>query len=350
MVLKNKNCEEKDDIMGNVIDQELISFRDEFHKKIIESERIAISGHVRPDGDCIGSCMAVYNYIQKNFNQDNQKQVDVYLDSIADSFFYLKGSDQYQSSRNTNIEYDLFISLDCGSLDRLGMSEAIFSKVKDTINIDHHISNNGFAKVNYIKAQASSTCEVLCEVLKEELIDTDVASALYTGIIHDTGVFKHSNTSRRTMEIAGMLLEKGVNNSKIIDESFYQKTYVQNQILGRCLLESILVLDGKVIVSTISRRQMQFYQADAYDLDGIIDQLRVTKGVEVAVLIHEVDTNEYKVSMRSNGDVNVSEIAVYFGGGGHVKAAGCTMNGSVHDVINNLTLPIETQLKNLNII
>ena len=147
-----------------------------------------------------------------------------------------------------------------------------------------------------------------------------------------------------------MLLEKGVNSSKIIDESFYQKTYVQNQILGRCLLESMLVLDGKVIVSLVTLKQMEFYQAKTYDLEGIIDQLRVTKGVEVAVFIHEMSDGEYKVSMRSNCDVDVSRIATYFGCGGHIKAAGCTLRGWSHDVINNITAHIENQLKELGVI
>lgn len=336
--------------MGKVLDQEYNSFKHTFLNKIKDSNRIAISGHVRPDGDCIGSCMGLYNYIEKNFNADQKKQVDVYLDPISDTFTYLKGTSQIKHERNTEMQYDLFISLDCGSLDRLGMSEQVFKNSKDTINIDHHVSNLGFAKLNHIEADASSTCEVLSGLFDESLIDLDIASALYTGIIHDTGVFKHSNTSRRTMELAGMLLEKGVDSSKIIDESFYQKTYVQNQILGRCLLESMLILDQKVIVSSVSRKQMEFYQAGTYDLEGIIDQLRVTKGVEVAILIHETGIGEYKVSMRSNGDVNVSKIATFFGGGGHVKAAGFSMKGSCYDVINNIAVHIENQFKDIGVI
>jgi phosphoesterase RecJ-like protein len=125
---------------------------------------------------------------------------------------------------------------------------------------------------------------------------------------------------------------------------------MQNQILGRCLMESILVLHGKVVVAALNRKMIEFYGASPSDLDGIIDQLRVTKGTEVAVFVYETDFNEFKVSMRSNGEVNVSKIAVYFGGGGHIKAAGCTMNGSVYDVINNLTPHIEAQLDELNLL
>ena len=137
----------------------------------------------------------------------------------------------------------------------------------------------------------------------------------------------------------------GIDFSEIVDKTFYEKSYVQNQILGRCLMESIMVLDGKCIVGSVKKRDMDFYGVEPKDLDGIVQQLRVTKGVEVAIFLYEVKTQEFKVSLRSNGPVDVNAIASYFGGGGHVKAAGCTMQGSVYDVINNLTLPIEKQLK-----
>ena len=311
---------------------------------------IGISGHVRPDGDCVGSCMALYNYIMRNYNSDGKKQVDVYLEPIPEVFSYLEGVSEIKHECNHEQTYDLFISLDNGDLERLGKAATYFKEAKQTINIDHHISNTEFAQINHVIPDASSTCEVLFGLLEEEKIDSVIANCLYTGLVHDTGVFKHSNTSRKTMEIAGILLEKGVNSSKIIDESFYQKTYIQNQILGRCLLESMLLFEGTVIVSTITKQQMAFYHATSHDLDGIVDQLRITKGVEVAMFIYETEPSEYKVSLRSNGDVNVSKIATYFGGGGHIKAAGCSMKGRVHDVINNIMVHIEHQLKELNLL
>ena len=146
------------------------------------------------------------------------------------------------------------------------------------------------------------------------------------------------------MGIAAKLMEKGVPFTRIIEESFYQKTYLQNQILGRALMESMLVCDGQVIVSVIRKKDMEFYGVDSRDLEGIVSQLRNTKGVEVAIFLYETAIQEYKVSMRSNGAVDVSKIAVYYNGGGHVKAAGCTMQGSIHDVINNLTGHIARQL------
>ena len=122
------------------------------------------------------------------------------------------------------------------------------------------------------------------------------------------------------------------------------KTYRQLQIMGRCLLESIRVMDGRCIVSVVTKQMMDFYEAKSSDLDGIIDELRTTQGVEVAVLLSEKEPLEFKVSMRSNQIVDVSKIAVFFGGGGHVRAAGCTIKGSSYDVINNLTEHIEKQL------
>ncbi len=306
-----------------------------------KADTIAIAGHVRPDGDCVGSCLGLYNYLTREFGG---KQVDVYLESVPEAFSFLKNTDKVCTEAKQVTVYDLFISLDCGSVDRLGFTEALFHAAGMSVNIDHHISNTLFAKCNHVEGKASSTCEVLYGLFDEEKIDKSVAECLYLGIVHDTGVFKHSNTSRRTMEVAGCLLEKGISSSKIIDDSFYRKTYLQNQILGRCLLESILLLEGKIIFSFVSQKVMQLYGAVPADLDGIIDQMRVTEGVEVAVLVREEGVQCHKVSMRSNGKVDVSRICCMFGGGGHKMAAGCTMNGSVHDVMNNLSAHISHQL------
>lgn len=313
-------------------------------EEIKDAKTIGITGHIRPDGDCVGSCMALYHYLKNNLTSD--KIIDVYLEPIPNKFLLLKNADIVKQVNDKERNYDLFISLDNSSVDRLGFSMDYFNNAVRTINIDHHISNTNFANINHVVADSSSTCEVLFDLMDEDKIDLAIAEALYIGIIHDTGVFKHSNTSEKTMNIAGKLISKGISFSRMIDETFYQKNYLQNQLLGRCLLESILVLDGKCIVSYINKKMLDFYNATSADLDGIIDQLRVTQGVEVAIFLYESNTQEYKISMRSNGAVDVRNIATYFGGGGHIKAAGCSMQGSIHDVINNLTLHIEHQLIN----
>lgn len=307
-----------------------------------DANRIGISGHTRPDGDCVGSTMALALYLRKMLPNAN---VDVLLEQPASVFSCIKDVDTICTDFSEDITYDVFFALDT-SKDRLGETEKYFNLAKKTINIDHHISNLGYGEVNYIVHTASSTSELVYDLMNEESLDEEIAKAVYIGMIHDTGVFQYSNTSPKTLAIASKLISYGFDFSKIIDETFYEKTYIQTQILGRALLESILLLEGRCVVSCVDKRMLDFYKVDSKDLDGIVNQLRMIKGVDCAVFIYQTRAQEYKVSMRSNEKVNVSQIASYFGGGGHLKAAGCTMQGTFHDVINNLAIHIEKQLQN----
>lgn len=315
----------------------------ELIRQIQNAKKIAIAGHIRPDGDCVGSCCALYNYINDNFSME-EKQVVAYMEGIAPQFYLLEGLSEFTADVTALQDCDLFIALDCASIDRLGKAEEYFLKADKTILVDHHISNTAYAQKCIVDAEASATCEVLFELLDVTKISLACANALYLGIVHDTGVFKHSNTKRRTMEIAGILLEKGVSSSKMIDGTFFEKSFLQTQLLGRCLTESVLYLDGKVIVAVVSFAMKKLYGAMSSDFDGVIDNLRVTRGVEVAVLITEEEEAKCKVSMRSNHEVNVSAIAQSFGGGGHVKAAGCTVVGSTDEILEKILSAISEQL------
>lgn len=303
------------------------------------AQSIAISGHVRPDGDCVGSTLGLYNYLKKQYPA---KKVAVYLEKPAEIFSYLEGYDEIRTEPDDE-RYDLFFALDVGETERLGQNAVYFSTAGDTVCIDHHISNNGFARHDYIVPDASSTSELVYTLIDEAAVDEGIAECIYTGIIHDTGVFQYSNTSKRTMEIGGKLMSFGFDFPKIIDETFYEKSYVQNQILGRALLESIIFMDGRCIASAVDRRTMDFYGAGSKDLEGIVNQLRYTKGVDCAIFMYESGPLEYKVSMRSNGRIDVASIAKTLGGGGHVRAAGFTMSGRYHDIINNISKMIEKQ-------
>ena len=308
---------------------------------IDQAGKIVILGHVNPDGDCVGSCLAVYNYIKE---WDSSKAVTVRLERVPSKFSYLSGFDAIETEAGEET-YDLCICLDSSDEERLGDFKSCFDRSAKTICIDHHITNRGYAQENVIDGHASSACEVVYGQLDESRISKHVAECIYTGIIHDTGVFKYSNTSRKTMEIAGKMMEKGIDFGTIIDGSFYKKTYMQSQILGRALLESITFLDGRCIFSVVRKKDMDFYGVEKSDLDGIVDQLRVIDGIECAIFLYETGIHQFKVSLRSNSIVDVSRIAAYFGGGGHVRAAGCTMSGSVHDVVNNLSAHIAEQLE-----
>lgn len=302
----------------------------------------AIAGHVNPDGDCVGSCMAVYLYLKENYPQI---EADVYLENCKEEFRFLQCTDEILYASQPQKQYDLLILVDASSIDRIGVVGGCLGSMKKTVSIDHHVTNKGICDINHIEPDASATCEVLCGLMDEEKISRFTAEALYLGIIHDTGVFQYSCTSPRTLRMAAMLLEKGIDASWIADTTFSMKTYVQNQIMGRTLTESIMIMDGKCIIGIVRQKEMKFYGVEPKDLDGIVSHLRATRGVEVALFLYETAVQQFKVSMRSNGKVDVSKIAEVFGGGGHTRAAGCTLQGSVYDVINNITKYVETQLE-----
>lgn len=307
--------------------------------EVKSAKSIAISGHVRPDGDCVGSVMGLYLYLRKEMPE---AQIDVYLDKPAEIFNCISHIEDIKSEFNTEKVYDVFVVLDSVP-DRIGDAEAIYERACKKINIDHHISNAGYGDVSVVEPERSSTAELLYDLMNPDMVDEEVAKAIYIGIIHDTGVLRYSNTSPRTLQVAAELIKFGFDFPQIIEETFFEKTYLQTQIMGRAVLESVRLMNNRCIASVVSRRMMEFYQVTSKDLDGIVNQLQSVKGVDCAIFMYETGTQEYKVSMRSNGRVDVSAVAVKFGGGGHMRAAGCTMNGTYHDIINNLSAEISEQ-------
>ncbi len=304
------------------------------------AKRIGISGHLRPDGDCVGACLALFLYLSKMLKEASVK---VFLEKPADIFKEIKGFEEIETGFPREPAFDVFFALDTVP-DRMGKAEEYFNGAVKTVNIDHHISNSGGGTVNLIRPDIGSTCEVLLDLMDRDRIDADIARALYTGMIHDTGVFQYSNTTPETLEKAAFLIGFGFDFPRLIEETFYQKTYLQSQIMGRALLESIRFMDGRCVVSVLTRKTIDFYQAEPKDFDGIVNQLRNIKGIECAIFMYQTDIHEYKVSLRSTEKVDVAKVASFFGGGGHARAAGCTMKGTFHDCVNNLSLHIEEQL------
>lgn len=308
-------------------------------EELLDANKIAISGHIRPDGDCVGSCMGMYLYLTKIWPE---KKIDVYLETPSEIFNCVKGVEKIKKADGTKHNYDVCIAIDCNA-ERLGDAEPIFWGAKKRINIDHHVSNPGDGDVNYIVPGASSASELVYDVIEEDMLDVDIATAIYIGIIHDTGIMQYSSTAPKTLRIVAKLLEFGFDFPKLIEETFYQKTYIQNQVLGRTLMESTLMLDGRVIVGRIDQNEMRLYGVTSKDFDGIVNQLRYTKGVDIAVFMYELEPGTYKISMRSNGVIDCSTIAVSLGGGGHVRAAGVTIEGNYEKVIDEVLSRIKKQ-------
>lgn len=312
-------------------------------KEVSGAKTIGISAHVRPDGDAVGSVMAVYLYLKKNLPAD-VKVIPV-LQTPPDVFNCIKGVEDICTDFKPAVDaFDVYIGLDCSSTDRYGDAEVLFNNAAKKIVIDHHVINEEFGDVRYCVPAASSTCELVYDCLDASKIDEDIALAIYIGIIHDTGVLRYNSTSPKTLRCVADLIAYGFDFNKIIDDTFYEKTMVQNEILGRCLLESILFNEGRCIAAKVDKSTLDFYGATHHDLDGIVEVMRNTKGVEVSILLDEVEPMKYKVSLRSKGAVTVAKIAQFYGGGGHDRAAGCTMSGTFHDCVNNLSDSIMMQL------
>lgn len=302
---------------------------------------VAIVGHVRPDGDCIGACLAVWNYITSWYPQIVP---EVHLEPIPNIFRFLKGADQILPPDGAAKQYDLCIVLDCGDAGRLGGGIQYFQNAGRTICIDHHISNDSFADENYVVPKAGSTCELVFGLLEEEKLTREIAECIYVGIVHDTGVFQYNSTTSRTMNIAGKLMDMGIPFTRIVDETFFTKTYNQNRIMGKVLMDSRLYLDGALIVGVASQADLERFEVLPKHLDGIVNQLRVTKGVEAALFLYETKPGCYKASLRSNGKVNVASLAAKLGGGGHVMAAGAELCEDLEVLIEKICQEVEHQL------
>ncbi|MCR5283884.1 MAG: bifunctional oligoribonuclease/PAP phosphatase NrnA [Lachnospiraceae bacterium] len=312
-------------------------------KECLGAKRIGITGHTNPDGDCIGSCMALWQFMKKACPD---AACDVMIEVPDVTYQVIKGIDEIVTDYTEDIRYDVMFVLDSVTT-RCGEAERYIETAKKVVNIDHHVSNSGEGDVSYVVPDASSCGEVLYDLMcckddYKQLIDKDIALALYIAIIHDTGVLQYSNTAPKTLRIVADLVEFGFDFPKLIDKTFYENTYVQSQVMGRALLEAFPMLDGRVMVSRMDQRTMGFYGAVKSDLSGIVNQLRIIKGVKVAIFIYETGTQEQKVSMRSSSDdVDVSKVASYFGGGGHIRAAGCNINGNFYDVLNAVLEQVE---------
>ena len=238
----------------------------------------------------------------------------VFLEAIPRIFYFLEyARDICEASDKDNVRYDLFIALDFGDLQRLGGSAPLFKNAATTLCIDHHVSNRSFAEVNYVVPEASSTCELVYDLLPKERITKEIAESLYTGLVTDTGVFQYSCTSESTMRAAGDLMSRGIDFTDIVDRVFFQKTFVQ-YVCGNL----------RIIVSVLTPEDMAECGALPKHLEGIVSQLQNTKDVETSLFLYPMENGIYKVSIRSSRIVDAAAIAIKYQGGGHVRAAGCS--------------------------
>ncbi len=311
-----------------------------------EAKTVAIFGHVRPDGDCVGSTTGIYNYIQDNYPSIH---ADLYLENFPESYKILRGASDakplYTSESNAGLPYDLVFLMDTPSFERVGANGAeCLQTAKKSINIDHHISNPlNLCTLNLVEPEASSASEVLYVNLDKEKVSREAANSLYLGIVHDTGAFKFSCTGKRTMQVVGDLIEKGIDFAKIVNETYYTRTYKQTLVTGFVMENCKLGLGGKVVYAHITPEDMQRFDVTPVELSNVIDTIREVGGTEVALFLYPVN-GKYKISLRSNYIVDVNAIAREFGGGGHTRAAGGDTNDTPEVAIEKILGLIEKQL------
>jgi len=311
-----------------------------------EAKTVAIFGHVRPDGDCVGSTTGIYNYIKDNYPNIH---ADLYLENFPESYKILHGASDakplYTAESNDGTPYDLVFLMDTPSFERVGANGAeCIRSAKKTINIDHHISNPlNLCTLNLVEPEASSASEVLYVNLDKSKVSRETANSLYLGIVHDTGAFKFSCTGKRTMQVVGDLIEKGIDFAKIVNETYYTRTYKQTLVTGFVMGNCKLGLGGKVVYAHITPEDMQRFDVTPVELSNVIDTIREVGGTEVALFLYPVN-GKYKISLRSNYIVDVNAIAREFGGGGHTRAAGGDTNDTPEVAIEKILGLIEKQL------
>ncbi|MBQ8986480.1 MAG: DHH family phosphoesterase, partial [Lachnospiraceae bacterium] len=294
-------------------------------------------------GYCDCSCSSDALYLRKCLPK---AQVDVYLETLpAEREKNIPGADTIlHTVPEDEARYDAFILLDSVP-GRTGDAEKLYQEAALTINIDHHISNPGSGDVNYIDAAASSASELVFNVIDHDAIDKEIAQALYVGMVTDTGVFQYSSTGESTMRAAGHLMSYGFDFTAVIREVFFERTALQAKMLGEAFVRAELSMNGKCMFSILDKALLDRYDATRQDLDGISAQLALTKGIDCAVFLHEDAPGVWRASMRSVKIVNVAALASRFQGGGHIRAAGCTITSDLEEAVRLLKYDIALQRK-----
>jgi bifunctional oligoribonuclease and PAP phosphatase NrnA len=309
---------------------------------INNSSKIAVTSHVQPDGDNIGSSLALCLALQKL----GKKAVYVLDDNIPELYRFLKGAREVEKpSFFTELDFDLVIALDCGDLERLGKVAQQIGETK-LVNIDHHISNTRFAEINLVEENASATAEIVYKLIKSMgiFIDKDIADCIYTGIVTDTGMFQYSNTSEETHSIAAELIIAGVNPSYMFNKIYQNSPKEKVLLLGEALKTLEFFNHDTVSCISITKAQVDSIAEEDIDTEGIVNLGRDIVGVEVAVFLKQKEPNLFKVSLRSKSYIDVSIIAKDFGGGGHIRAAGCMITGSLASAKQQILLAIQKQI------
>ena len=311
----------------------------ELSSKLKQEKSVALFCHIRPDGDTLGSALALSKAL-KNLGIRAQVFCD---DVVPTRFFFLDAVKEIKSDMDG--EYSAFASIDCADITRLGKFSEQFSKHKNTYLIDHHVSNPRYAKINYV-FDNSSNCENVLSLI-EELgadIDIEIANLLAMGIMTDTGNFRHKNVSANTMFSAGKMVEKGADLNTIYYHMFTKQSKERAKLFGQTMSKIRYFLDDRFAVATIRLSDLTQTNARPEETEGFVDFIMGIETVEVGACIMELENNKFKISFRSKG-ADVNAVASTFGGGGHVLASGCQISGDYEEVVDRITFAVSRYIE-----
>ena len=308
--------------------------------EINKAKDIVILTHENPDGDAVGSALAMYLTLQKM-----GKKVDVVIPEYSNVFSFLPGADDIKKV-GKETSYDLAISVDVTGIKRLNVFSKYFENAITKIQIDHHEVNDMFADYNFVNPASPACAQILILVI-EQLgveIDKQIGTCLLTGIITDTGGFKYEGVSAETFEFASWLLAKGVNVSDIYKRVLQVKTKANFELRKMIMDRMEFLHNNKITFTYITNEDLEKVNAMPGDHEGLVEVGRDIEGVEVSIFLRQKD-NGYKASLRSNNYVNVSDVALLFNGGGHMRAAGCDMTGNLEQCRERIVKAVEKYIK-----
>lgn len=313
---------------------------DQILKCIKKSKNIVIVTHENPDGDAVGSSLAMYHVLK-----GLKKNVDIIIPEYAKCFNELPGIDEV--IKESDKVYDLAISLDAATDKLLNVWVKYFREADQRIVIDHHSTNTMFGDINYVDLSSPACAQVVYMLIKHYRwkITPEIGTCIMAGIITDTGGFQYSGVSRDTFNIAAELLDAGVNISKVYKKVFDTKTKSSFELRRIALDRMEFLEDDKIAFTYITNEDERKVNAGVGDYEGIVSEGRSIEGVEVSIFLHELKDGEFKISLRSNSYVNVSDVCIMFGGGGHIRAAGAKMTADPLVIRDKVVNEVKRQLK-----
>jgi len=313
---------------------------DQILKCIKKSKNIVIVTHENPDGDAVGSSLAMYHALK-----GLKKNVDIIIPEYAKCFNELPGIDEV--IKESDKVYDLAISLDVATDKLLNVWVKYFREANQRIVIDHHSTNTMFGDINYVDLSAPACAQVVYMLIKHYRwkITLEIGTCIMAGIITDTGGFQYSGVSKDTFNIAAELLDVGVNISKVYKKVFDTKTKSSFELRRIAIDRMEFLEDGKIAFTYVTNEDERKVNAGVGDYEGIVSEGRSVEGVEVSIFLHELKDGEFKISLRSNSYVNVSDVCIMFGGGGHIRAAGAKMTADPLVIRDKVVNEVKRQLK-----